>query len=166
MVTIEEVEKYLPLALEQPPTLDTKRNKRNRKITNKKYQIIDNGVRYTLITSLNGDFRSFYSNKKASGEVNSQKAGYASSPKHGITISQTAENANNSEGNDEIRFSVVAPENLVSVASPAESVSEAQKIRDSIALAMDGKADVDLYGNKLSEIFEDWSSADPLTREA
>ena len=52
------------------------------------------------------------------------------------------------------------------MASPAESVSEAQKIRDSIALAMDGKADVDLYGNKLSEIFEDWSSADPLTREA
>lgn len=115
LVTIEEVEKYLPLALEQPPTLDTKRNKRNRKITNKKYQIIDNGVRYTLITSLNGDFRSFYSNKKASGEVNSQKAGYASSPKHDITIPQTSENANNSEGNDEIRFSVDA-ENLGPVA--------------------------------------------------
>ncbi len=94
-VTVEEVEKYLPLALAQKPVADTKLNKRNRKKTNKKYRITDNKVRYTLVTSWNGDFRSFYSNKKTPGEVNSQKAGSASSPEQTDTISQTFEKANN-----------------------------------------------------------------------
>lgn len=99
-VTVEEVEKYLPLALAQKPKNDSKRNKRNRKKTNKKYQITDNNVRYTLTTSLKGDFRSFYSNKKTPSEVNSQKAGYASSSELTNTIQQKTENANN------LRFSV------------------------------------------------------------
>ena len=92
-VTPEEVERFLPLALAQTPKPSETKNKRNRKTKNKKYIISVDGIRYTLVTSWKGFFRSFYSNKRAPGEVNSQKAGSASSPEHINNISQNPENA-------------------------------------------------------------------------
>ena len=47
-VTLEEIEKYLPLALEQTPTPSETKNKRKRKVTNKKYRITVGG-RDTLL---------------------------------------------------------------------------------------------------------------------
>lgn len=83
---------------------------------------------------------------------------------------QKIENASakikNNSKNDNLPVSLADPDNLVLVASPAETVSQAREYATSIDLAAAGKTDVDIYGNKLSEIFEDWDSADPMTREA
>ena len=98
-VTPEEVERFLPLALAQTPKPSETKNKRNRKTKNKKYIISVDGIRYTLVTSWKGFFRSFYSNKRAPGEVNSQKAGSASSPEHINNISQNPENASSTDKN-------------------------------------------------------------------
>ncbi|MBQ9088656.1 MAG: hypothetical protein IJY46_07740 [Lentisphaeria bacterium] len=98
-VTPEEVERFLPLALAQTPKPSETKNKRNRKTKNKKYRISVDGIRYTLVTSWKGFFRSFYSNKRAPGEVNSQKAGSASSPEHINNISQNPENASSTDKN-------------------------------------------------------------------
>ena len=64
---------------------------------------------------------------------------------------------------NKILLQVTDPDNLVWVASPAETVSQAREYAASIDLAAAGKTDVDLYGNKLSEIFENWDSTDPMT---
>ena len=98
-VTPEEVERFLPLALAQTPKPSETKNKRNRKTKNKKYKISVDGIRYTLVTNWKGFFRSFYSNKRAPGEVNSQKAGSASSPEHINNISQNPENASDTDKN-------------------------------------------------------------------
>ena len=83
---------------------------------------------------------------------------------------QKIENASakikNNSKNDNLPVSLADPDNLVLVASSAETVSQAREYAASIDLAAAGKTDVDIYGNKLSEIFEDWDSADPMTREA
>ena len=72
-----------------------------------------NNTVYTLVASQEGKFRSFYSNRKAPGEVNSQKAGYASSPVLEHNIPQISENTSQTDENglertetDGLRFSI------------------------------------------------------------
>ena len=80
------------------PSIKEEKNAKRKEI-----KFTEKGITYTLVTASKGDFRSFYSNKKAPGEVNSQKAGSASSPEHRDNIPQLSENASQADGNGQKR---------------------------------------------------------------
>ena len=113
-VTLEEFEKYLPRALAEKPRVESGKNKKNKKISNKIYKITDNDVIYTLVTASRGEFKSFYSNKKTANAVTDPNRSSATGmlPKH--NISQNPENASGdlsdgsdiSDVSDELRFSL------------------------------------------------------------
>lgn len=53
-VTLEEIEKYLPLALAQEPKIETKKNKKGKRSSNKIYKFTDGKITYTLVTASRG----------------------------------------------------------------------------------------------------------------
>ena len=113
-VTLEEFEKYLPRALAEKPRVESGKNKKNKKISNKIYKITDNDVIYTLVTASRGEFKSFYSNKKTANAVTDPNRSSATGmlPKH--NISQNPENASGNlsdesdmpDVSDKLRFSL------------------------------------------------------------
>ena len=68
-VTLEEIEKFLPLALAQEPKIEKRKNKRGKTSVNKIFQFVENETVFTLVVSQKGEFRSFYSNKKTTAQI-------------------------------------------------------------------------------------------------
>ena len=99
VVTIEEIEKFLPLALAQEAKIEKRKNKKGKITSNKIYKIAENGVTYTLVTASRGEFRSFYSNKKAANAVTDPNRSSATGMLHNDNIPQLSENANGTDGN-------------------------------------------------------------------
>ena len=106
-VTLEEIEKYLPLALAQEPKIETKKNKKGKRSSNKIYKFTDGKITYTLVTASRGGVRSFYSNKKAANAVTDLDRSSATGMLHDNNIPQNPENASDTDNN--LRF-FVAPE--------------------------------------------------------
>ena len=77
-ISFEDIEKILPQALATKWESDTQKNKKGRKTTVKLYTIYKGDVRYRLVTKFNGDFLSFYSDRKSVGDVHWDNPGSAS----------------------------------------------------------------------------------------
>ena len=103
-VTIEDIEKFLPLALAQEAKIEKRKNKKGKITSNKIYKIAENGVIYTLVTASRGEFRSFYSNKKAANAVTDPNRSSATGMLHNDNIPQLSENANGTEENGRERI--------------------------------------------------------------
>ena len=100
-ITIDDILHFLPLALEQKPAPDTTRNKRNKKITNLIYTYTQGETNYFLVTSMNGEFRSFYSDKKVDRTNRSAAKGreHALDVQLGDNISPNPKNASSTDKN-------------------------------------------------------------------
>ena len=110
-----------------------------------------------------------YSSQSASSQATSELpkndlAGNMSQTNQAKLATKSPNNISRSDENtNKIQFSVDA-ENLVPVAALDGSASRSREIIDFIDRAVDGETDVDLYGEKLSDVFEDWDSTDPASR--
>ena len=98
-VTIEDIEKFLPLALAQEAKIEKRKNKKGKITSNKIYKIAENGVIYTLVTASRGEFRSFYSNKKAANAVTDPNRSSATGMLHNDNIPQISENTSQTDEN-------------------------------------------------------------------
>ena len=96
---IEDIEKFLPLALAQEAKIEKRKNKKGKITSNKIYKIAENGVVYTQVTASRGEFRSFYSNKKATNAVTDPNRSSATGMLHNNNIPQLSENANETDRN-------------------------------------------------------------------
>ena len=96
---IEDIEKFLPLALAQEAKIEKRKNKKGKITSNKIYKIAKNGVVYTLVTASRGEFRSFYSNKKAANAVTDPNRSSAT----GMLSKNNIENASQTDGNGQKR---------------------------------------------------------------